>query len=57
MGGQVSKSWSHKKWFNRTGFYYELGTTDRELISYINNTRSLKVTDIFHLALGIKSSF
>ncbi len=57
IGGQVNKRWRNNKILNRIGFYYELGTTDKELISLINNPQSLSITDIFQLGAGIKASF
>lgn len=37
-------------------FYYEIGTYDLELISYIQNTEYLQIEDIFSMALGVKLS-
>ena len=54
IGGQVDKTFKNKK---RIGLYYELGTTDRELSSYVVNRKSIKPSDILNLAVGIKTSF
>jgi len=40
----------------RFGLYYELGTTDRFVVSYIRNTHSLSFFDIMHLGIGMKYS-
>jgi hypothetical protein len=43
--------------YRKIGAYIELGTTDRSLASYIRNVRSLPITDILNIAVGIKLSF
>lgn len=44
-------------YYKRAQLYYELGTTDKELLSYINNTRSLTLGDILNIAIGTRISF
>jgi hypothetical protein len=34
--------------------YYEIGTNELKLVSYVQNHRSLRFYDILHLGLGIK---
>lgn len=55
IGGQLEKS-IDKKNIKRVALYYELGTTDRELISIFTNS-SLKANEILNLAVGVKTSF
>lgn len=43
--------------YKKTGFYYEIGTTDKELLSYINNNRSLGLMDIINIGIGIRFDF
>lgn len=43
--------------YKRLQLYYELGTTDKELLSYIGNTNSLKFGDILNIAVGTRISF
>ncbi|MFN2457054.1 MAG: hypothetical protein ABR502_02525 [Chitinophagaceae bacterium] len=57
VGGQVNKTLSDNTLFNRISLYYELGTNDVELVSYATNTKALKITDIFNLGIGVKTSF
>lgn len=46
IGGGVSKK--------KFGLYYEIGTTDRDLASYVTNTGAIPLTDIINIALGAK---
>lgn len=55
VGGQVKMNLPNKH-LKRLAFYYEIVTYDVELISYISNTKSLRLTDIFNIGLGIKAS-
>lgn len=41
-------------YYRRFGLYYELGTTDRYVMSYIRNSRSIFFTDLFNAGFGIK---
>ena len=43
-------------YYRKLGLYYELGTTDKYIMSYIQNSGSLFFTDIFNLGLGVKYS-
>lgn len=56
IGGQVNKKLKQKK-LKEVGFYYEVITFDSELISYIGNRRSIKITDIINIGFGIKTRF
>jgi hypothetical protein len=48
IGQQVNKG--------RLSFYYELGTTDKELVSYLGNVRSVEFSDILSLGIGLRIS-
>ncbi|HEY1112735.1 MAG TPA: hypothetical protein VGE66_04215 [Chitinophagaceae bacterium] len=54
IGGRVDKPFKNGQ---RVGLYYELGSNDREISSYVVNRSSLKLTDILNLAIGIRTSF
>lgn len=54
VGGRVDKPLKRGK---KVGLYYELGSNDRELSSYLSNRKSIRVTEILNLALGIRTSF
>lgn len=43
--------------YKKTQLYYELGTTDKELLSYINNAQSLRFGDILNLGVGMRVYF
>jgi hypothetical protein len=43
--------------YKKTALYYELGTTDKILGSYVRNVRSLAFTDIFNIAIGARVAF
>jgi hypothetical protein len=40
--------------FNRLGLYYEIGTNDKDLGSYVPNASSLKFTDILNMGIGLR---
>lgn len=55
VGGQLSTTFN-KKSLRAVGLYYEVGTNDKELVSYFGNN-SLQAKDILNLAIGIKTTF
>ena len=57
FGGRITKHAKRKQLFSRVGLYYEIGTTDKEFISYYHNMEALKFTDILNVGIGIKGSF
>ncbi|ANE52040.1 hypothetical protein [Flavisolibacter tropicus] len=57
IGGQVNKQVSSRRGIKRIGLYYELGTYDVELASYVRNRKALSVPDILNLGIGIVTSF
>ena len=54
FGGQLTKRVKGKR-IRRLGVYYEVITFDSELISYINNRNTLKVSDIINIGIGVKA--
>jgi hypothetical protein len=55
IGGQVGKRFESK---NKTiSLYYELGTNERAFSNFILNSRTIGISEVFHLGIGIKSSF
>ena len=54
LGGQATYAVSAKKESRRLGFYYEILSFDREMVSFIVNTRALSLTDILTLGIGVK---
>lgn len=40
--------------YHRINFYYEIGASDRELVTYIRNPASRPITDLPKLGLGIR---
>lgn len=56
LGGQIMQSKQIEK-KNQLGLYYELISFDRQLISFINNFKALKIADIINIGIGIKMSF
>ena len=57
IGGAVDHKYIKRHTLKKIGLYYELITYDVELLSYVNNRRSLGLSDIFSLSLGIRSTF
>lgn len=56
-GGQVAVTPKKNKYWDRWALYYELGTTDVRLASYFTNARSLPLSQVFTLGLGVKHIF
>jgi hypothetical protein len=52
--GRVDKIAGDYSWIKNYGFYYELGTNELEVVSYIQNTKALNLTDIFNLGIGVR---
>ena len=49
VGGGISK--------NKFSLYYELGTTDRELVSFASNKKGIKLPEIINIGIGARLSF
>ena len=45
-GGAISKK--------RLGLYYEFGTTDRDLVSYVNNKKAIGFFEIINIGIGAR---
>ncbi len=56
VGGRVRYQLKNKK-VKGVGLYYEVGTNDLELISYIQNPEYLSPLKIINLSFGIKADF
>lgn len=54
VGGRVDRVGKNGR---KVGLYYELGSNDREITSYLNNRSSIKLPEILNLALGVKTTF
>ena len=57
VGGKVGKDIKLRKTTKNFEFYYELGSYDLLMISYVQNTNYLKLSDIVNLAFGVKMAF
>ena len=57
VGGKIGKEVKYRKKIKGLELYYELGTYDLLLISYVQNTKYLKPADILSLSLGLKMAF
>ncbi|WP_031527851.1 hypothetical protein [Dyadobacter crusticola] len=57
IGGKVGRDVTPRTRKRQVELYYELGTYDLLLISYVQNTGFLKPGDILNLALGVKFGF
>jgi hypothetical protein len=57
FGGKAGKQINFNK--KKRGFeaYYELGTYELKMITYAQNVGTVKLSDIFSLALGVKLAF
>src|SRR5688500_16583980 len=55
VGGQVSTTFN-KRSVRGIALYYELGTNDKELLSYFGNS-SIQLKEIVNLGIGIKTTF
>lgn len=56
VGGEVSRKLGDKT-VKKAGLYYEVITFDRELISYLDNHKALRISDIINLGVGLKLEF
>jgi hypothetical protein len=57
MGGKVGRDVVINTRCRGLEFYYELGTYDLLLISYVQNTKYLKPSDVVNLSFGLKFGF
>ncbi|TDB60015.1 hypothetical protein [Arundinibacter roseus] len=56
-GGAIERSGSAHRKVKHIKLYYEIGSYDLLLISYIQNRKILRLSDVTNLALGIKMGF
>jgi hypothetical protein len=54
LGSRIGHDFPTHAFVQRISVYYEILSFDREIISFISNTKSLQVTDIVTLSLGLK---
>jgi len=54
LGSRFGFNFPPNTFVRRLSFYYEILTYDREIISFISNTKSLQPDDIITLSLGIR---
>ena len=54
LGSRIGYNFPPQSYVKRISVYYEILSFDREIISFVSNTKSLKITDIVTLALGVK---
>jgi hypothetical protein len=54
IGGNAQRRIRNNKSFTAVGLYYEIGTNDLKLVSYVQNTGFLSIFDILHAGVGVK---
>ena len=54
IGGNAQRRLKNNKRFSAVGLYYEIGTNDLKLVSYVQNTGFLSIWDILHAGVGVK---
>ena len=54
LGSRIGHDFPTHSFVQRLSFYYEILSFDREIISLVSNPKSLNVTDIVTLSLGVK---
>jgi hypothetical protein len=54
LGSRIGYNFPTQSYVKRISVYYEILSFDREIISFVSNTKSLKITEIVILALGVK---
>lgn len=57
LGSRIGSDFPPNTFVRRLSFYYEILSFDREIISMVSNPKSLNITDIFTLSLGVKVNF
>ena len=57
VGGKAGKNFMRKSRARGAEFYYELGTYDLLLVSYVQNRAFLNLSDIVNLSFGVKYGF
>ena len=54
LGSRIGVNFPPNTFVRRVSLYYEILSFDREIISLVSNTKSLQITDIITLSLGVK---
>ena len=54
LGSRIGMNMGSNSSIHRLSFYYEILSFDREIISLLSNPKSLHITDIVTLSLGVK---
>lgn len=54
LGSRIGFNFLPNTFVRRVSLYYEILSFDREIISLVSNTKSLQITDIITLSLGVK---
>ena len=54
LGSRIGYNFPTQSYVKRISVYYEILGFDREIISFVSNIKSLNITDIVTLALGVK---
>jgi hypothetical protein len=54
LGGNVSLRYDRFRFMKQADFYYEVGTNEIKLVSYIQNTGYLSFGKIIHLGVGLR---
>jgi len=54
VGSRIGFDFPANTFVRRVSLYYEILSFDREIISLVSNTKSLHITDIVTLSLGVK---
>jgi hypothetical protein len=57
LGSRIGLDFPTNTFVQRVSLYYEILSFDREIISLVSNPKSLLVTDIVTLSLGVKINF
>jgi len=57
LGSRVGFNFPTNTFVRRLSLYYEILSYDREIISLVSNPKSLHITDIITLSLGVKLNF
>ena len=54
LGSRIGFNFPPNTFVRRVSLYYEILSFDREILSLVSNTKSLHITDIVTLSLGVK---
>jgi hypothetical protein len=57
LGGNVSMLYNRWRFMKQADLYYEVGTNEIKLVSYIQNTGYLSFGKIIHLGVGVRVHF